>query len=113
MYRNFRGRVILSEEGRVFKKEMAERLVSFQHIDVLTCPVRVSICFTFKDKRRRDIDNFLKSTLDCFTGVLYKDDSQITELHVYKVIGAEKDNIHIECSSAVTTTERSSFHIKK
>lgn len=98
MYRNYRGRVILSEQGRAFKKEMAERLQSIDNIRLLTGPVRVSVCFTFKDKRRRDIDNFLKATLDSFTGVLYKDDSQITELHVYKVIGAKKDNIHIECN---------------
>jgi Holliday junction resolvase RusA-like endonuclease len=98
MYRNYRGRVLLSTEGREFKKEMSNRLGSINNIRLIDAPVRVSVCFTFKDKRRRDIDNYLKSTLDCFTGILYTDDSQITELHVYKVIGAKKNNIHIECS---------------
>lgn len=36
---------------------------------------------------RRDIDGSIKSLLDCGNGILWKDDSLITELHVFKLSG--------------------------
>lgn len=36
-----------------------------------------------------DCDNIAKTILDALNGIAYKDDSQITELHVYKLYGAE------------------------
>ena len=99
MYRVYRGRKILSTEGRRFKEEMAQKLADLGHIHCFTGPVKLSICFTFKTKHRRDIDNMLKSSLDSLSGVLYCDDYQIFELNVVKVIGGEKNNISIVCSA--------------
>lgn len=50
-------------------------------------PIRVDVYACYKDKRRRDIDNILKGLLDCLNGIIYKDDSQILEIHVYKLAG--------------------------
>ena len=33
-------------------------------------------------KRKADLDNFNKLSLDALTGIAYEDDSQITELHL-------------------------------
>jgi Holliday junction resolvase RusA-like endonuclease len=38
----------------------------------------------FPSKNRSDPDNVMKVTLDSLTGVIWKDDRQIKELHVYK-----------------------------
>lgn len=36
-----------------------------------------------------DCDNIAKTILDALNGIAYKDDSQITALHVYKLYGAQ------------------------
>ncbi len=43
----------------------------------------VSVTCRFYLKRDRDVDN-LKLVLDVMKGRVYEDDSQVTELHVYK-----------------------------
>ena len=48
----------------------------------------------FPSKAKSDLDNVCKATLDSLTGVLWKDDKQITELHVYKE--EDKTNPRIE-----------------
>lgn len=59
----------------------------------LTCPVRLKIALWWADKRKHDIDN-IKILLDAFTGILYEDDGQITELHIMK--GYDKENPRVE-----------------
>lgn len=98
MYRTFRGRTILSEEGREFKRNMAAQLEKAKSVRKLTGSIRLSAIFSFDDNRRRDVDNYAKATLDSLIGVLFDDDSQISELHLYKLTGCEKDGIRIECS---------------
>ena len=58
--------------------------------------VAVNVIFYFPNKIKRDIDSHLKALLDSMSGIVYKDDSQITELHVYKYI--DKDNPRTEIS---------------
>ena len=98
MYRSYRGKFILSEEGRNFKRVMSAHLENMSGLRLINGIVRVSIVFSFKDKRRRDVDNYAKATLDCLTGIIFEDDSNISELHLYKVNGSKKEGIHIECS---------------
>jgi len=56
----------------------------------------VNIIIFFKDKRRRDWDNWHKLSMDALEGIVYKDDSQIQEAHIFKEI--DKDNPRIEIS---------------
>lgn len=51
--------------------------------------ISVIVEFTFKDKRRRDLDNFNKVLLDSCTGIIWEDDSQIWELILRKFVGTE------------------------
>jgi Holliday junction resolvase RusA-like endonuclease len=41
----------------------------------------VSMDFYLTTRRRHDVDNFVKLVLDGLTGVAWKDDSQVTEIH--------------------------------
>lgn len=50
----------------------------------------VTLVFTFADKKKHDIDNYLKLTLDSFNGILWQDDNDISEIHAYKKY--EKNN---------------------
>lgn len=46
----------------------------------------MNILLYFGDNRRRDIDAYLKILLDAMTGIVYEDDSQIDEMHVFKQV---------------------------
>ena len=59
----------------------------------------VTINFYFETKRG-DIDNCCKAILDAMTGIIYKDDSQIVQLHLYK--HKDKDN---PCAVVLITAE--------
>ena len=58
--------------------------------------VAINVLIYFKDKKRRDWDNFHKLSMDALEGIAIKDDSQIQEAHIYKEI--DKDNPRIEIS---------------
>jgi crossover junction endodeoxyribonuclease RusA len=58
--------------------------------------IEVSITLYFGTKRRADLDNFNKLSLDALTGVAYEDDSQIAALHLRRAY--DKDNPRIEIS---------------
>lgn len=64
--------------------------------DLITKPVVVSIWYYFKTKYRRDLENMNKLVLDALTGIVYKDDSQIDELHLYRRYDKKRPHIKIE-----------------
>lgn len=49
----------------------------------ITGPVKVSIWYWFPTKKRRDLLND-KLTWDGLTDIIWEDDSQIVEAHIYK-----------------------------
>lgn len=70
---------MISKKGRVFAGEVAG-LVS---TPPLTCRLAVQITLCPPDKRKRDIDNYLKATLDALTKAgAWEDDEQIDWLSV-------------------------------
>jgi Holliday junction resolvase RusA-like endonuclease len=56
-------------------------------------PVAVWLHVYFPDARPRDIDNAAKSALDGANEVVWKDDSQVHELHVYRRIDRAKPRL--------------------
>jgi Holliday junction resolvase RusA-like endonuclease len=99
MYRAVRGRMVLSEAGREFKKVMSDALMA-QETRMITGAVAITITFSFSDRRRRDVDNYAKSVLDSLKGVVFMDDSDITELHLFKELGAAADGMSVTVSAA-------------
>lgn len=66
-----------------------------QWMDIpLMRPIKLSITYYFGTKRKCDLDNFNKLTLDALTGVVYEDDSQIDELNIKR--GYDKKNPRVE-----------------
>jgi len=98
LYRQFRGRTIISAKGREFKTHLEAVLAGFETSSILgmfteTEGLDVEIHFYSKKfftkdgnirKRYLDADNLLKVTLDTVFKVIGIDDSYITKLTVTK-----------------------------
>lgn len=82
-WRNWRGRMVISGEGRDYR-EAAAWSIRAAHANLeLIGPLAVEILLHPPDRRRRDIDNPLKAILDAMqAGGVYQDDSQIKDLHL-------------------------------
>jgi crossover junction endodeoxyribonuclease RusA len=77
------GRHLISEQGRAYR-EAVRALVAESRTGAITGPVRVEIEAYRPDKRRRDLDNILKSLLDSLTYAgVWADDSQVVDLRIY------------------------------
>lgn len=80
------GRRFLTKEGKAYKEMIgwaAEK-------DSISDPCYMRYTFGFKDKRRRDVDDYVKLAQDALSGIWYNDDSQIMGIYADKVIGKEE-----------------------
>jgi crossover junction endodeoxyribonuclease RusA len=82
--RNRNGGVSVSQRGKLFRDEVRlGTLKQVRPLRRLLGPVAVTIVANPPDKRRRDLDNLLKATLDSLTHAgAYKDDSQIQSIDI-------------------------------
>lgn len=58
--------------------------------DMLHGPLAVTILFYRKNAQRVDGDNLSKAVLDSLNGIVFQDDMQVIDLHVYKRINRER-----------------------
>lgn len=95
-WRSVNGRVLVSSAGRAYQKTVTalcarvpcreDRLLMLIHAHP-------------PDRRRRDLDNILKATLDSLqVGRVYRDDSQIDDLRVVRrePVNGGRLRVHIE-----------------
>jgi Holliday junction resolvase RusA-like endonuclease len=61
----------------------------------LKVELAVSVRFFFGTKRKADLDNFNKLWQDALSGIVYDDDSQIAELHLYRDYDKAKPGIQV------------------
>ncbi len=93
----------MTPEGKAIKEGYQWEAKSQWKDKPLTGRLDLSITFFFKTKRRRDLDNQNKLVLDALTGIVYKDDSQIDALHLYRGYDAVTPCIQI-CVQEFDTT---------
>ena len=83
-WRTFQGRMIISAEGRSYRKAMADQVLIQRGAKHYTGKLRVQIEAFRPDNRRRDLDNLLKAVLDgCTHAGVWEDDSNIVDLRIY------------------------------
>ena len=83
-WRMVKGRMLISREGRVFRRRICSSLAA-AGAEPMDGPLAVRIEVYPPDNRRRDIDNVMKALLDALQdGGAYHDDSQIVKLNIEK-----------------------------
>lgn len=81
-----RNKVLISEKGRNYRKEVAWTLAGCKK---LTGLVRVEVECWMPDRRKRDLDNLFKAIGDSLTHAgVWDDDSQVDDLRIFR---ARKD----------------------
>lgn len=84
-YRNVAGKTLISAEGRSYRKAVVDLLAESRTAPPMIGAVGVDIEVFMPDRRRRDLDNLLKSLLDALTHAgLWLDDSQVVDLRIRK-----------------------------
>lgn len=82
----------LTGDAKAWRAETQWRLRILKQ-PILFGPIAVTLRFFLKYER--DVDN-VKLLLDTLTGYLYKDDTQITELHIYKTKDKANPRVEVE-----------------
>lgn len=104
-WRNVKGRTIISELGREYKREVAWMIKAAGMDAHLQGPLAVTITLHPPNRRKRDIDNTLKALLDAMQEAgVYEDDSQIKEMHVYMHTVHPGGRVDVEIERAVDIT---------
>lgn len=84
LWRNWRGRMVLSTEGRSYKQGVKLRALTQGCLRPLEGPVVVFVT-AYRPRRNGDLDNALKALLDALKGVAFVDDDQVVELHAMRL----------------------------
>lgn len=83
-WRTFQGRMIISAEGRSYRKAVADQVLIQRGAKHYEGNLHVVIEAWRPDKRKRDLDNLLKAVLDGLTHAgVWVDDSNIVDLRIY------------------------------
>ena len=83
-WRNFNGRMILSEKARKYKKDVADQVLLQKGNKHYSGKLKLTIEMWRPDNRKRDIDNSAKAILDALTSAgVYTDDYLVVDLRLY------------------------------
>lgn len=92
----YRGRRFLTERGKSIKEDYFYQAKQQYKGKILDGAIVITALVYFRSKKTSDLDNVLKATLDSLTGILWKDDRQIDEIHAYKLQDKLKPRIELE-----------------
>ena len=94
-YKSGNGRFYKSSEAKAAQEAMAwEAKAQWMPKKPITGKISITIRFIFKDARR-DIDSGVKATLDALSGICYKNDRQISEMHLSKSVDSANPRVEI------------------
>jgi Holliday junction resolvase RusA-like endonuclease len=85
----------MTGEGKALKEQYQWEAKAQWKGKPLEGDIEVSITLYFGTKRRADLDNFNKLSLDGLTGVAYLDDSQIAKLTIERGYDKLKPRIEV------------------
>ena len=80
----YRGRRFLTDEGEAVKADYYYQAKGQWKSKPLVESVKLTVVAYFGSKRCRDLDNIAKALQDSLKGLVWEDDSQIDELHLFR-----------------------------
>lgn len=92
LYATVQGRRVKSREGRIYANTAAT-LARMAGAKLTEKPVVVDVDF-YRPRRAGDLDNTLKALLDSLTGICWRDDEQVSEIHARRF--EDKHNPRVE-----------------
>ncbi len=79
------GQRYLDASVRAFRQKVADTVNEQAPGLKLDCPLFMEVYLFMPDKRKRDVDNYMKGLLDALTEAgLWEDDSLVDQLHIYR-----------------------------
>lgn len=97
-WRVWRGRAVLSDEGRGYKLNVASRwLRVFGNSRTLfgkDIPVGIRLTWA-RGRASGDLDNRIKPTLDALKGLAFVDDKQVIEIQAKRIEGKDDPRIEV------------------
>jgi Holliday junction resolvase RusA-like endonuclease len=93
----------MTPEGKALKEVYQWAAKSQWKGKPLEGDIEVSITLYFGTKRRADLDNFNKLSLDALTGIAYVDDSQIGMLTVVRSFDKSRPRIEVAVAAYKST----------
>jgi len=103
-WRNVGGRVLISAHGRQYRQDVARIAAAGRTRGLvprlpLADRLAVAIVAAPPDRRRRDLDNLLKSLLDAITHAgIWLDDNQVDDLRVVRAAPGQGGRVEITIS---------------
>jgi len=82
----------LSKEAKVFKKDIKSLTSFYKKYKKYISKKEIIVIIKAQLKSTQDLDNIFKLILDSFTGIIYKDDIQVSYLFAKKVINNKSKN---------------------
>lgn len=96
IWRQWKGRTLLSKEGREYRDRVAREWLLMRSQGLGRRALVVDVLAYMPDARRRDIDNLAKASLDALQRAgAFVDDSQIVDLRIRRA-GIDRDNPRLE-----------------
>lgn len=97
LWRNGRGRTYTSEAARDFKRAVyAACLVAGITRPVFPAHSAVKLTLTwYRQRKAGDLSNRVKVVEDALNGIVWHDDKQIAELHLYRVDGQRPGRVDL------------------
>jgi Holliday junction resolvase RusA-like endonuclease len=90
----------MTNEGKALKTAYQWEAKSQWRDKPLAGDIELSLTLFFGTKRRADLDNFNKLSLDALTGILYEDDSQISKLTIMRGYDKARPRIEVHAKLA-------------
>lgn len=95
------GQRYLDRSVREFRSKVAESINEQAPGLKLDYPLFMEVYLFMPDKRKRDVDNYMKGLLDSLTEAgLWEDDSLVDQLHIYRGELVKGGLVRIEISEA-------------